>query len=315
MTRHDLLRRCRRTAPFLAALGMLAMTAGHAGAQRRNGFGSDRERIDTTFAFDKSGSVTLVATSGDIIVNGAADARIHVVATSENGNLSLDASPSRVILQNRSGESRFEITVPYGVQVIARSQSGDMRIRDTRGAIEAHANSGDLEVEGVNGRLDVNTLSGSIVARDVTGDADVVTTSGDVKIFNLLGNADVGTVSGDVELRGVTGKTVRAKTTSGDVRFDGLIDAAGHYDFSAHSGDVEMHIQRDASVQLTISTWNGGINSDFPITLRPGDHAIGTGMGKRYTFEIGGGGARITAETFSGDVTIAANGHGATPRR
>jgi putative adhesin len=315
MTMHDLSRRCRRTTPLLLAFAALAASAGHAGAQRRTRFGSDRERIDTTFAFDKSGSVTLTATSGDIIVTGAADARIHVIATSENGSLSLDASPNRVLLQNRAGESHYEVAVPYGVQVIARSQSGDMRIRDTRGAVEAHASSGDLEIEGVNGHLDVNTLSGSITARDVTGDADLVTTSGDVKIFNLLGNADVGTVSGDVELRNVTGKTMRAKTTSGDVRFDGLIDAAGRYDFAAHSGDVEMHFQRDASAQLTISTWNGGVTSDFPITLRPGDHAIGSSMGKRYTFEIGGGGARITAETFSGDVTIAANGHGAAPRR
>jgi DUF4097 and DUF4098 domain-containing protein YvlB len=315
MIMHDTSRRRRRTAPLLIAFAALVTVAANAGAQRRTRFASDRERIDTTFAFDKAGSVTLTATSGDIIVTGAADARIHIVATSENGGLSLDASPNRVLLQNRAGESHFEVTVPYGVQIIARSQSGDMRIRDTRGAIEAHANSGDLEIEGVNGHLDVNTLSGSVTARDVTGDADLVTTSGDVKIFNLAGNADVGTVSGDVELRSVTGKTIRAKTTSGDVRFDGLIDAAGRYDFAAHSGDIEMHVQRDASAQLTISTWNGGINSDFPITLRPGDHPIGTGMGKRYTFEIGGGGARIIAETFSGDVTIAANGHGATPRR
>jgi DUF4097 and DUF4098 domain-containing protein YvlB len=315
MTMHDLLRRRRRAVSTLVVFLALAATAAHAGAQRRTRLGSDRERIDTTFAFDKSGTVTLTATSGDIIVTGSADARVHVVATSDNGNMSLDASPSRVILQNRSGDSRFEVTVPYGVQVIARSQSGDMRFRDTRGAVEAHANSGDLEVEGVNGRLDVNTLSGSITARDVTGDVDIATTSGDVKIFNLLGSADVGTVSGDVELRAVTGKTVRAKTTSGDVRFDGLVDAAGRYDFTAHSGDVEMHVQKDASAQLTVSTWNGGITSDFPITLQPGDHAIGSGMGKRYTFSIGGGGARITAETFSGDVTIAANGRGATPRR
>ncbi|HEY2162850.1 MAG TPA: DUF4097 family beta strand repeat-containing protein, partial [Gemmatimonadaceae bacterium] len=191
MTVDDLPRRRRRTAlpPIFVAFCWLAASAGHAGAQQRTRLRSERERIDTTFAFDKNGSVTLTATSGDIIVGGSADARIHVVATSESGNLSLDASPNRVILQNRAGESRFEITVPYGVQIIARSQSGDMRIRDTRGPIEAHASSGDLEVEGVNGHLDVNTLSGGITARDVAGDADIATTSGDVRIFNLLGNA------------------------------------------------------------------------------------------------------------------------------
>lgn len=310
-------RRRRRpvSLPALCAVAALVITAGHAGAQRRNRFGESRERIDTTFAFDKNGTVTLVATSGDIIVGGASDGRIHVRATSDNGSLSLDASPSSVMLQNRSGDSRFEVDVPYGVRVIARSQSGDMKILGTRGAVEAHANSGDLEIEGVDGRLEINTLSGSTTAHNVRGDVDVETTSGDVSIFDLAGSADIGTVSGTVELRGVTGKTVRAKTTSGDVRFDGLIDAAGSYDFTTHSGDIEMHVQRDASAQLTVSTWSGGISSDFPITLRPGDHSIGSGTGKRYTFEIGGGGARITAETFSGDITLAANGRGANPRR
>lgn len=316
MTLRDLSRRCRRTAPVLVALAALAASTSHAGAQRRQRFTSDRrENIDTTFAFDKNGTITLIATSGDIFVTGGSDARVHIRATSDNGSVSLDASPSSVMLQNRSGDSRFEVTVPFGVSVIARSQSGDMKIRDTRGRVETHANAGDLEVENVVGRLDVNTLSGSITARDITGDVDVATTSGDVKIFNLSGSASVGTVSGEIELRSVTAKTIRAKTTSGDVRFDGVIDATGRYDFIAHSGDVEMHIQRDASAQLTVSTWNGGITSDFPITLRPGEHNIGSFNGKRYTFEIGGGGARITAETFSGDITLAANGHGATVRR
>ncbi len=317
MTMHARPRRRRRAVTGLVALASLVVFAAGAEAQRRNRSDSDRrERLDTTFAFDKSGTVTLTATSGDIIVNGSADGRIHVRATSENGSLSLDASPSRVILQNRGGDSRFDVAVPYGVQIVARSQSGDITIHDTRGALEAHAYAGDLVVDGVDGRLDVNTLSGSLTAHDVNGDVDVVTTSGDVKIFNLTGSADVATVSGDVELRGVTGKTMRAKTTSGDVRFDGIIDAAGRYDFTTHSGDVELHVQKDASAQLTVSTWNGGITSDFPITLSPGDHAIGSAVGKRYTFEIGGGGARINAETFSGDITLAANGHGATaPRR
>ena len=315
MTLHDLLRRCRRTAPILIALAAIAASTSHAGAQRRRSSSDRRETIDTTFSFDKNGTITLVATSGDIFVTGGSDGRIHVRATSDNGSVSLDASPTSVMLQNRSGDSRFEVTVPFGVSVIARSQSGDMKIHDTRGRVETHANAGDLEVENVVGRLDVNTLSGSITARDVTGDVDVATTSGDVKIFNLSGSASVGTVSGSVELRSVTGKTIRAKTTSGDVRFDGVIDAAGRYDFITHSGDVEMHVQRDASAQLTISTWNGGITSDFPITLRPGEHNIGSFNGKRYTFEIGGGDARIAAETFSGDITLAANGHGATIRR
>ena len=139
--------------------------------------------------------------------------------------------------------------------------------------------------------------------------------SGDVKLSDVRGNVDVGTVSGEIELRGVTAKLVRAKTTSGDVTYDGIIDPAGRYEFVAHSGDIRLHVQRDASAQLTVSTWSGGIDSDFPITLKPGEHGIGKSTSKRFTFEIGGGAARITAETFSGDITISSNGRGASDRR
>jgi hypothetical protein len=57
------------------------------------------------------------------------------------------------------------------------------------------------------------------------------------------------------------------------------------------------------------------VNSDFPITLKPGEHGIGTSNAKHFTFAIGGGAARINAETFSGDITISSNGRGASERR
>jgi DUF4097 and DUF4098 domain-containing protein YvlB len=301
--------------PCLAAALALS-TAQSAGAQRRTRFASDdRSRIDTTFTFDKSGTVTVSATNGDVIVTGVSGNQVHVRASSDGDNLRLDATTNRVMLEatrlRSNGDSHLEISVPYGTRVIARTQSGDIGVHGTRGEVEAHAQSGDIKVDDVANRLDINTLSGDIVARTVVGDVVIGTTSGSVKLSDLRGNADVGTVSGDVELIGVTAKSVRAKTTSGDVTFDGLIDPTGRYELVAHSGDVNLHIQREASAQLTVSTWNGGIDSQFPITLRPGEHGIGSSTSKKFTFEIGGGAARITAETFSGDVTISSNGRGA----
>jgi Toastrack DUF4097 len=305
--------------PCLALV--VSLSAAHsAGAQRRARFASDdRSRIDTTFVFDKSGTVTVSATIGDIVVTGVSGNQIHVRASSDGDNLRLDASSTRVMLEatgggRRSGsDSHLELSVPFGTRVIARTQSGDIGVHGTRGEVEVHAQSGDVAVDGVASRLDINTLSGDIIVRNIVGDAVISTTSGSVTVSDIRGNADVGTVSGDVELRGVTAKVVRAKTTSGDVTFDGLVDPTGRYELVAHSGDVNLHIQRDASAQLTVSTWNGGIESQFPITLRPGEHGIGSSNSKKFTFEIGAGAARITAETFSGDVTISSNGRGAAP--
>lgn len=301
---------------WAAAALLLTVAAESASAQRASARRSSREsraRTDTTFAFDKSGTINVNAPNGDVVISGTPGNQLHVRSRDDEG-VSVDVSSTRVIIQASSHGDGVELTVPQGARVIVQSRSGDVTVRGTHAAVEVHATNGDIHIDDVVGRLDVGTLSGDITISDIVGDGQIETTGGDVELSNVRGNVGVSTVSGDIRLRGVTSKDVRAKTTSGDVTFDGLIDSAGNYEFSTHSGDVGLHIQRDASAQLTVSTWNGGIDSDFPITLRPGDHSIGSGTSKRFTFEIGRGEARVSAETFSGDITISANGHGATAR-
>ena len=297
-----------------AAAFLLAATVHAADAQRVRRIGRDaRSRVDTTFTFDKSGSVTVIVPNGDIVINGTPGNQLHVRGRDDE-DVRVDVSSARVMVQTSSGSDGVELSVPQGVRIIATSRSGDVTIRGTHGAVEAHATNGDVVIDDVVGQLDVGSLSGDITVSNVVGDGKIETTGGDVKLSNVRGSIDATTVSGDIQLRGVTSKDVHARTTSGDVTFDGLIDPTGRYEFATHSGDVGLHIQRDASAQLTVSTWNGSIDSEFPITLRPGQHGIGSATSKRYTFEIGGGGARLSADTFSGDITISANGHGATGR-
>jgi DUF4097 and DUF4098 domain-containing protein YvlB len=305
----------------LATAALLALSLGDsADAQRRRVSGTGySSQIDTTFSFDKAGSVTLNATNGDIVVTGWSRDVLHVRAVSDDDNIRLDASSSRVLLEvagsRRGSDTRFEVSVPIGVRVVAHSQTGDITIRATRGQVEAHAQNGDILVDDVTTRLDISTLSGEITAGSIAGDVAVSTMSGEVHLTDVRGSVDVGTVSGDIDLRGITAKIVRAKTTSGEVVYDGTIDPAGRYELSTHSGDIGLHIPREANAQLTVSTWSGSVDSQFPIVLKPGDQRISASRSKRYTFEIGGGAARISADTFSGDITISSNGRGAPERR
>jgi DUF4097 and DUF4098 domain-containing protein YvlB len=271
--------------------------------------------MDTTVAVARNGTVTVNATNGDVVIVGWSKDGVHIRGESENGSLRLDTSGGRISVDANGGDSHVEVSVPYGVKVIAGSHSGDVSVRGTRGPVDARTQSGDLEVEDVTGRLSVNTFSGDVTASSIAGDATIQTISGSVQLNDLRGDVDIGTVSGEIEMRGMTSKTVRAKTTSGDVGYDGLIDPAGRYELSAHSGDVRLHVQRDASAQISVSTWSGEIDSAFPMTLNPGEHGIGSAKAKRFTFSIGGGASRITADTFNGDITISSNGHGANLKR
>lgn len=304
----------------LAGAALLLALAQGALAQnsRSRGFGDEyRSRIDTTFAFSKDGAVSLNVPSGEIIVRGWSDARVQVKATSDDANIRFDASGSRLTLETagyrgHGDDVRFEVTVPYGVHVAARAQSGDVSVRGTRGEVEVGSQSGDIVVEDV-GRLDVNSLSGDFQGARIRGDVEIHSVSGEARLSDVNGDIEIESVSGDITIDGAVSRYVRAHTTSGDVEYRGTIDPQGRYDLAAHSGDIGITIPESSSAQLTVSTWSGSIESDFPITLRPGEHGIGSAMAKRFTFEIGSGAARISLESFSGDINI--NSTGARPRR
>jgi DUF4097 and DUF4098 domain-containing protein YvlB len=262
-------------------------------------------RIDTTFAFDKRGTVLLSVGSGEIVVTGWNRDQIRVRARSERSVVRMDATPTRLALdlsRQRGGETRFEVTVPIGVRVSARATTGDISITGTKGGVDATTQSGDLTVDDVAERIDLRSMSGDIVARNCTGIIEINSMNGEVLIIDANGEVDATSVSGDLDLRNLNAKFVRARTTSGDVAYDGTVDAAGRYELGSHSGNVFLTIPQGTGALLTLATYSGSIESDFQITLKPGEHGIGAS--KRFTFEIGKGDSRISAESFSGDITI-----------
>jgi len=298
----------------IPALVFVAVASHDAKGQRRR-VDDYRSRVDTSFSFDRNGSVTISANSGSITVVGWSRDQVQVRTSSGLDNLRFEGSSSRMTLTARRGEGSIEISVPVGVSVNASTHSGRVSVHGTRGSVVAHATDGSVDVDDAASRVDLSTFSGELSASNIDGQARVETISGGISLHDVRGSVDATTVSGDIDLIGVTSKSVRAKTTSGEVTFDGLVDPDGTYDLSTHSGDVRLRVQRDASAQLSVSTWSGSIDSQFPITLKPGEQRIGSLNAKRFTFEIGRGSARITADTFSGDITISSNGRGAAVRR
>lgn len=276
----------------------------------------DRERalrdapgaLDTVVAFDARGAVTVSCPGGAVIVTAGERNEIRVRARTESGAIRFTSSGARASLEPMAGrgcsDGRFEVTVPAGARVTASTWSGSISIRGIAGDVDAHAQSGDVEVRDAGGRLEVESLSGDVTVTSVAGDVALHTVSGDIVLTGARGAVEVESVSGDTELRDVTATQVRTHTTSGDVTFAGRISGTGRYEFHTHSGEVRLRLPADVGAQLSVSTFSGGIESDFPITLKAGEHGIGAAQAKRLNFSLGQGTARITAETFSGDITL-----------
>jgi hypothetical protein len=298
---------------MFAAAALLAATPPAAHGQRERYRDEYASRIDTTIAFSRNGTVELQAGAGEIIVSGWSRDQVRVRATSERSALRLDVSPSHLSLGlrspgSRSSDTRFEVTVPIGARVRANSSSGDIRITGSKGEVEARTQRGDIVVEDAAGNVEINALSGDVQASDIAGGLRVGVLNGDVRIRQVTGEVEVKTVSGEIYLREARSRFVRLGSTSGDIVFDGAIDAAGRYELQTHSGDVDLTLPANTGAQLTVSTYSGGIESDFPLTLDPGLQGGAGSRGKAFTFTLGRGGPRITAETFSGDITIRSRG-------
>jgi DUF4097 and DUF4098 domain-containing protein YvlB len=296
-----------------AVATVLTLFPGSASAQRNR----DRERedsqdvqsrMDTTFAFSRTGTVDLTQISGDVVVTAWDRGEARIRAYAERGRIRSNLSSSRLTLEiesvrGRVGDSKFEVSVPVGVRVIARSTSGDVTVKGTRGAVDARSTSGDVTVTDATDRIVLESVSGDVHASQLTGDVRSESVSGTVEIRDATGDVRAETTSGDVTLLGVSSRSVFATTVSGEVEYDGTIDANGRYEFHSHSGDIRLEIPESSGAQFTVETFSGSLDSEFRLTLQPGQRS--TGRPRRFEFTLGTGSARVTAETFSGDVTLA----------
>jgi DUF4097 and DUF4098 domain-containing protein YvlB len=281
-------------------------------------------RVDTTVRLDRGGAVDLSLISGKIRVTGWDRSDVKIAASIESGRLRFDANSSRVSLSvddtddngrrghghNNVGDAQYDVSVPRGSRLILEAVSGDVIARGSRGEIEATSVSGDVDVSDGVRAVSAEAVSGSVHASQVNGNLRTETVSGDLRAENVSGNVQASSVSGVIQLVGIQSKDVRTETVSGDITYTGSIEPSGRYSFEAHSGTIRLNIPRGSGAQFSVETFSGDVSADVPITIPP--HR-GRKEG-RMEFTIGDGRARVTANTFSGEIVIN-TGSGSTTRR
>ncbi|HKG92388.1 MAG TPA: DUF4097 family beta strand repeat-containing protein [Gemmatimonadaceae bacterium] len=314
---------------ILPALALLALAAAPASSQSGSARERERERerarrererdrdddtddrdaesrVDTTVALDRRGVVDLSLVAGEINVTGWDRSEVRVRAYSERGVLHLEASTMRVALSARSsrgrmGDTRYEVTVPTGVRVLMRGTSADLSARGVRGEVEASSTSGDIVVSDATERVTLETVSGDIQGSRLGGEVRAKSVSGDLDLDGVNGDIDAETVSGTISIPEAQTKILRAETVSGEISYNGTIAPDGRYTFRSHSGSLRLAMPAGAGARLSLGTFSGSIESEFPITLEPGERH---GTPRRFEFTVEKGGASVSLETFSGDITL-----------
>lgn len=129
-------------------------------------------------------------------------------------------------------------------------------------------------------RLAARTVNGGVAARGLGADAEAHTVNGSVTL-ETRGRAEATTVNGSVSAR------------------LGSLGAQASLDFSTVNGSITLELPEDANAEVTAKNVNGGIETDFPITIQRAGF-----VGHRLRGTIGRGGPRLELSTVNGSIRL-----------
>jgi hypothetical protein len=192
----------------------------------------------------------------------------------------------------------FELWVPAGMALELGGPYTDVTVDGAAGAVTIKVSEGDIMLRGVRGQLIARTVEGDITVEDVQGKMGLLTLDGEIYVEGGTGDIVAETTDGDIKLADVRAANVHGMSVDGDVWFAGPLEAEGQYSLLTHDGDVTVMIPENSSVRVTVATFDGDFESEFPITL---PERI---RGRRINFTLGQGSAQMEAEAFDGDIEL-----------
>jgi DUF4097 and DUF4098 domain-containing protein YvlB len=121
--------------------------------------------------------------------------------------------------------------------------------------------------------------------------------NGDVQVSNVEGQMEIETVNGSADLTG-SKEAVQATTVNGNITIK-WIDFPDQGDVKAETvnGSLELELPADANADVSASSLNGRVRTDFPITV----HGF---VSRKLEGKIGTGGTRIDLTTVNGGIEI-----------
>lgn len=266
------------------------------------------QQADTTFAVDAGGRLELTQIEGTLNVTAWDRSEMRVVAEydEEEGRIEIRQSGGTVHVSAKGewGEpvwAEFDITVPRGLALEITGVSLPVRIAGAAGDVSVSTAEGDIELEGGSGNVALNAVDGMVSVRSANGNIAVNAVDGDVTIGGSAGAIAVTAVDGTVLLESIDSENVSVNAVDGDISYEGTIADGGRYVLSTHDGDLYVSIPDGANARISVDTFSGELDTDFPVELE-GDFGK-----KRMSFTVGSGKALVELSAFDGTISLKQN--------
>src|SRR5215204_125907 len=302
---------------------------GYQGRDRRDNNRDEQvDRTTRTFKLGAAGMLALSNIAGDVVITRAsgADTTVEIVKTARGR----DANDAREALrlvevevteraeradirtryptgrdrnnhQNLNVSVAYNVSAPPGTRIGIQSISGNVRVTDIKGELNANSVSGNIRIAGAGRVNTAKTISGTVEIADaqMDGGLESSSVSGDVILRRVNARRiSANSVSGHVKLEDLQCDRVSANTTSGSVIFTGSLVRSGRYELGSFSGEVRLTVSGGTGFEVEAESFSGDVRSDFDIVTRGTSSGRGRRTALRGTF--GDGSAVLDLTTFSG---------------
>jgi hypothetical protein len=248
--------------------------------------------------FDPAGSVRVVAWDHDsIVVRGRVPPSERFFFAGSGRGVKLGVE-DRVDGKD-SAPCDLVIYVPRHSQLSVKTASASITGTDVSGWF--YSVSGTIHLSGLATSIEAETMGGDLVLDANTPWVRARTGDGRLLVRGAPQDADASTIAGTLDISTSTIQRGRFASVTGVIRYRGAPAVGGIFEFSNHSGSVDLLLPREAGGVLDLSTVVGEIENGYT-RLRP--VADVNGRGRSLHLELGRDGGHITVRTFKGTIRL-----------
>jgi DUF4097 and DUF4098 domain-containing protein YvlB len=194
----------------------------------------------------------------------------------------------------------YEITVPRAMPVSVDGVENEVTVEGVAGTIRVATVEGAITVRGAGGEVSLNSVDGDVALEGGRGRIAITAVDGTVTVTGARGEVTVETVDGDITLDQVESADVRLGTVDGNVTYRGTVQDGGRYRLTTHDGDVVFAAPAGISATVSVSTFDGSFEADPAFSVQISQ----VRPGRRFSFTLGTGSARVELESFEGMIRL-----------
>jgi len=271
------------------------------------------ESLEQSFEVAPDVSVDIEIVSGQIELRAIEASEVRVRA---EGGIEAHGSRSQVSLRApstgwlpwaRGTDVDLVVEVPRKSHITARTVNGRIKAEDVEGELRLHAANGQIEVKGAPQQAYLETLTSAIKFQGEHSEVVARTLNGEIELSGVSREVEAASVSGRIRVEGDEIERAELRSMSGEIELDSSLAKGARVDAKSYSGQVRLRLPENTSARFEVQSFSGGVHSEFVSQLTDDQSGYGPwsfGPGRRLSFVVGDGDARISIESFSGGVRI-----------